>query len=144
MVGGREPKPRRTTPRSPLRPSLSFLEIRNRTPPDRLMLAMGPDLRQRLESPLMILETTIRRLEPPKAPARHLVALPRPEREGNGRSGAVMMTAESGLALALLLLASPLILLLAVLVRLTSPGPSFYRQVRRGLYGRPFWIIKLR
>jgi lipopolysaccharide/colanic/teichoic acid biosynthesis glycosyltransferase len=92
----------------------------------------------------MILETTIRRLEPPKTPARHLVALPRPEREGNGRSGAVRMMAESGLALALLLLASPLILLLAVLVRLTSPGPSFYRQVRRGLTGRPFWIIKLR
>lgn len=46
-------------------------------------------------------------------------------------------------SLALLLL-SPLMLLLALLVRLTSPGPIFYRQVRTGQRGRPFAMLKFR
>jgi len=47
-------------------------------------------------------------------------------------------------AAALLVLASPIILLCAFLVRLTSRGPAFYAQVRLGLGGRPYWIYKLR
>ncbi|MGE5611975.1 MAG: sugar transferase [Bacillota bacterium] len=39
---------------------------------------------------------------------------------------------------------APLILLLAALVKLTSPGPAFYRQVRLGQNKRPFSIYKLR
>jgi len=46
-------------------------------------------------------------------------------------------------ALALVLL-SPLFLILAVLVRLTSPGPVFYRQTRCGLGGRRFSLLKFR
>jgi lipopolysaccharide/colanic/teichoic acid biosynthesis glycosyltransferase len=48
------------------------------------------------------------------------------------------------LALVLLVPATPLILLSALLVRLTSRGPAFYTQVRVGLGGRPFTIFKLR
>jgi lipopolysaccharide/colanic/teichoic acid biosynthesis glycosyltransferase len=48
------------------------------------------------------------------------------------------------LALILLILASPIILVAAVLVRLTSRGPAFYSQTRTGLGGRPFTIYKLR
>jgi lipopolysaccharide/colanic/teichoic acid biosynthesis glycosyltransferase len=44
----------------------------------------------------------------------------------------------------LLVLSSPLTLSLYVLVRLTSPGPGFYRQERVGLNGSTFHIIKLR
>lgn len=44
----------------------------------------------------------------------------------------------------LLVVLSPLILLLAALVKLTSSGPAFYRQVRLGQNGRPFSICKLR
>jgi exopolysaccharide biosynthesis polyprenyl glycosylphosphotransferase len=47
----------------------------------------------------------------------------------------------SGLALVLL---SPLYLVLAILVRLSSPGPVFFRQERIGKHGRPFKIIKFR
>ncbi len=47
----------------------------------------------------------------------------------------------SGLVLVLL---SPLILLLAVLVKLESKGPAFYVQERMGLDARPFPMLKLR
>lgn len=52
--------------------------------------------------------------------------------------------AERGLALILLLALCPLLLFLAALVRLTSPGPAFYTQVRLGRNGRHFHILKLR
>jgi exopolysaccharide biosynthesis polyprenyl glycosylphosphotransferase len=48
------------------------------------------------------------------------------------------------LAAAALVLLSPLFLILAVLVRLTSPGPVFYRQTRCGLGGRRFSLLKFR
>jgi lipopolysaccharide/colanic/teichoic acid biosynthesis glycosyltransferase len=51
---------------------------------------------------------------------------------------------ESVFALLLLVLLGPMILLIALLVRLTSPGPGFYSQVRLGRDGRPFRIFKLR
>ena len=47
----------------------------------------------------------------------------------------------SGLALLLL---SPLFLGLALLIKLTSKGPVFYRGERIGLGGRPFRIFKFR
>ncbi len=45
---------------------------------------------------------------------------------------------------ALLILFSPLLLLLALLVRLDSPGPIFYRQERVGRDRRPFRVVKFR
>jgi Undecaprenyl-phosphate glucose phosphotransferase len=44
----------------------------------------------------------------------------------------------------ILILISPLMLLLALLIRLDSPGPVFFVQERVGLDGRPFKIIKFR
>ena len=49
--------------------------------------------------------------------------------------------AASGL---LLLLTFPLIALFALLVKLDSRGPAFFRQRRVGLYGQPFTLLKLR
>jgi putative colanic acid biosynthesis UDP-glucose lipid carrier transferase len=46
-------------------------------------------------------------------------------------------------AIALLLL-SPLLLLVAVLIRLDSPGPVIYRQLRYGLNGQAFEVYKFR
>ncbi|MEX2117674.1 MAG: undecaprenyl-phosphate glucose phosphotransferase [Bacteroidota bacterium] len=47
-------------------------------------------------------------------------------------------------AIVVLLLASPLIILIAVLVKLTSPGPVFYLQERIGLDSKPFRVMKFR
>jgi exopolysaccharide biosynthesis polyprenyl glycosylphosphotransferase len=44
----------------------------------------------------------------------------------------------------LLLLVAPLFLLIAGLVKLLSPGPVFFRQVRVGEYGKPFTMLKFR
>lgn len=43
-----------------------------------------------------------------------------------------------------LVLLSPLLLLIAALVKLTSPGPVFYRQERCGLNGQSFGMLKFR
>lgn len=43
-----------------------------------------------------------------------------------------------------LIILSPLLLLAAIRVRLSSPGPIIYKQQRIGLYGRPFYIYKFR
>jgi lipopolysaccharide/colanic/teichoic acid biosynthesis glycosyltransferase len=48
------------------------------------------------------------------------------------------------LASLLLLLALPVLLVAAVLIKATSPGPVLFRQVRVGVMGRPFCLWKLR
>ncbi|GAB4543262.1 MAG: undecaprenyl-phosphate glucose phosphotransferase [Anaerolineae bacterium] len=48
-----------------------------------------------------------------------------------------------GSALALVLF-SPIMMLVAILVKLDSPGPVFYAQERMGLDARPFMMIKFR
>lgn len=48
------------------------------------------------------------------------------------------------LSCAVLALAWPALLLIALLVRFSGPGPVFYRGVRTGLHGKPFRIFKFR
>ena len=43
-----------------------------------------------------------------------------------------------------LILGAPLLVLAALAIRLTSPGPIFYRQTRAGRFGRKFQMVKLR
>ncbi|HNE28355.1 MAG TPA: sugar transferase [Saprospiraceae bacterium] len=57
---------------------------------------------------------------------------------------ALKRTIDFAVSAIVLLLLSPLILLIAIRVRLSSPGPIFYRQERLGLHGHPFTIIKFR
>jgi exopolysaccharide biosynthesis polyprenyl glycosylphosphotransferase len=44
----------------------------------------------------------------------------------------------------LCLLLSPMLLVIAVAIKVTSPGPVLYRQRRVGLRGRPFTMLKFR
>jgi lipopolysaccharide/colanic/teichoic acid biosynthesis glycosyltransferase len=43
-----------------------------------------------------------------------------------------------------LVLVSPLIVLSAIAIKLTTPGPVFFKQTREGMGGRPFTIYKMR
>jgi len=47
-------------------------------------------------------------------------------------------------AAVLLTLLTPLLLVLALLIRLDSPGPILFRQRRAGINGRPFTMLKFR
>ncbi len=47
-------------------------------------------------------------------------------------------------ALVILVLTSPLLLVAAIGIKLTSPGPVFFTQMRSGRYGRPFLMWKFR
>jgi sugar transferase (PEP-CTERM system associated) len=44
----------------------------------------------------------------------------------------------------LLLITMPIVIVFAILVKLESKGPAFYRQVRVGLFGQPYSVLKLR
>ena len=44
----------------------------------------------------------------------------------------------------LIVVLSPLLFTIALLVKLGSPGPIFYKQIRTGIYFRPFYIYKFR
>jgi exopolysaccharide biosynthesis polyprenyl glycosylphosphotransferase len=57
---------------------------------------------------------------------------------------AVRRVADVVLAAALLVLLSPLLIVIAVGVKLASPGPVLFRQVRCGLHGRRFTFLKFR
>jgi len=62
-----------------------------------------------------------------------------------GRLAAMIRRAvDISISLAILALTAPVIAGAALLVRLTSPGPIFYRQVRVGLNGAHFVLFKFR
>jgi sugar transferase (PEP-CTERM system associated) len=47
-------------------------------------------------------------------------------------------------SLILLFATMPVVIVFAILVKLESRGPAFYRQVRVGLFGQPYSVVKLR
>lgn len=51
---------------------------------------------------------------------------------------------ERGFAALALLLTGPVVALLMLAIRMDSPGPALFRQVRVGRDGRPFTMVKLR
>lgn len=57
---------------------------------------------------------------------------------------AVTRMANIVIAAAALLLLLPVFLITALLIKLESRGPVFYRQERTGMGGRPFFVIKFR
>jgi len=71
-----------------------------------------------------------------------LLHLERPSASGGRLIGkAIFDRVVGGL---MLLAISPLLLVIAIAVRLTSSGPAFYRQTRVGVAGREFEMIKFR
>src|SRR5262249_60427716 len=65
-------------------------------------------------------------------------------RPDNPVSATVKRSFDFLIALVAVILVSPVLLVLAVIIKLTSEGPVFYRGVRIGLHGQPFRIFKFR
>lgn len=63
---------------------------------------------------------------------------------GRMLSSAVKRIFDIVASVVLLLFTFPIIAIFAVLVKLDSKGPAFFRQKRVGLYGQPFNLVKLR
>ncbi|MHB8858969.1 MAG: undecaprenyl-phosphate glucose phosphotransferase [Thermoleophilia bacterium] len=61
-----------------------------------------------------------------------------------GLEGLVKRTMDIIISMVVLLLLSPFLLLVAIAIKLDSPGPVFYRQVRLGKNEKPFEIYKFR
>ena len=61
-----------------------------------------------------------------------------------GIDGLVRVVVEATVAALLIVLLAPLLLAVAVAVRLSSPGPVLFRQERLGAGRRPFSLIKFR
>jgi len=53
-------------------------------------------------------------------------------------------TLDRGLATVALLLLSPVLVAVAIIIRLTSHGPALFRQTRIGEHGKPFTLLKFR
>jgi exopolysaccharide biosynthesis polyprenyl glycosylphosphotransferase len=72
-------------------------------------------------------------------PVVHLTAVPL-----TGWAGLVKRSLDVAISGTSLLVLSPLLAAIAAAIRLEDGGPMFYRQVRMGLDGRPFEIVKFR
>jgi lipopolysaccharide/colanic/teichoic acid biosynthesis glycosyltransferase len=68
----------------------------------------------------------------------------RPQTRRSRVYGTIKRALDVAGSLTLLVALAPLLLLIAVAVKLTSPGPVFFRQVRVGQLMRPFTILKFR
>lgn len=62
----------------------------------------------------------------------------------SGINGFIKELEDKILAISILLAASPLILLIILGVKLSSPGPVFYKQLRGGMHGERIWVWKFR
>jgi lipopolysaccharide/colanic/teichoic acid biosynthesis glycosyltransferase len=62
----------------------------------------------------------------------------------NGASDFFKRAMDFVVSLVAVILVSPVLIGMAMLVKLTSRGPAFYRGVRIGRYGKPFRIFKFR
>lgn len=57
---------------------------------------------------------------------------------------AIRRVIDVAVSLLLLIVMSPLLIVLALLVKASSPGPVFFRHERVGRHGRPFYLLKFR
>ena len=83
----------------------------------------------------------------PRLHVRPVAGLPllhvdKPQYRGASKVGKVLIDMIGAFAGVVVL--SPLLILVAVAVKLTSPGPVFYRAERIGLNGKPFAMLKFR
>lgn len=95
-----------------------------------------------------VLLRTVRRSQALSDARINLDALPadgiRAGTGGEQPDGAVSRAVDIVLSLAMLAVAIPVMVIVAVLIKLDSRGPAIYRQERLGLHGKPFTVLKFR
>ncbi|MGZ4518440.1 MAG: sugar transferase [Mycobacteriaceae bacterium] len=95
----------------------------------------------------LLLAPSVTEVAGPRVGIRPVCGLPLLHMESPEFTGVRRLTKElfdfTGAVLGLVLFA-PLLITLAVAVRVTSPGPVFFRQERIGQGGRPFQLLKFR
>jgi exopolysaccharide biosynthesis polyprenyl glycosylphosphotransferase len=93
-------------------------------------------------------QTTMRPIAMPAnpllLPGHHAVPLAAETNRDSRFADAMRRVRDVAGSLALLLLTLPLLVLVACLIKLDSPGPVLYRQERVGLNGRVFTLLKFR
>jgi exopolysaccharide biosynthesis polyprenyl glycosylphosphotransferase len=96
--------------------------------------------------PLTLLSDLFGDFLPPPRPSHFdtLTALTFAQTHHSRTRLAVKRLIDLATASVVLLATAPLLGLAALLIRWTSPGPIFFRQIRCGLQGHPFTILKLR
>lgn len=95
----------------------------------------------------LVLAPSIADISGPRIHTRQVAGLPLVHVETPQFSrGQMILKRSMGLALAVVIVAilSPLLLTLAALVKLTSPGPVLFRQRRVGFHGEEFEMLKFR
>lgn len=104
-----------------------------------------------IESPGQVIPFTIHVLPPQagagpvdKAEEEFVRVISRTISEDSGMVAAMQRVLDICGSLILLLLMFPVLLTIAVCIRLTSPGPALFRQTRAGFGGRPFGLYKFR
>lgn len=68
----------------------------------------------------------------------------RPERGSRAAFTAAKRTIDIAVSLSMLVLTIPIVVVVGLAVRIDSPGPIFFRQVRVGKGGQPFGLMKIR
>ncbi|MFM7674024.1 MAG: sugar transferase [Synechococcus sp.] len=139
-------------------PSLLRDERLRRTRLRQLTLAPGLSLEPEQQRELSLLEqrgvslttleqlvgTQLERLPPALLPQEWLDYADLPWSDEFSFQRKLKRVADVAVSLALLTAAAPLLLLVALLIRLEDGGPVFYAQERSGWMGRPFRLYKLR
>jgi lipopolysaccharide/colanic/teichoic acid biosynthesis glycosyltransferase len=95
---------------------------------------------------LMLVQGDYRQTElrPRREPLLHMIGSIRARLPSLRWAPSLKAASDFALALILLLLATPVLLVVALLVKLTSRGPVLYRQTRLGLQGRSYTLYKIR
>jgi lipopolysaccharide/colanic/teichoic acid biosynthesis glycosyltransferase len=89
-------------------------------------------------------EDSLGRVRKPRRSGIETITIPSPTPVAGGWYAPLRRVLDFMAALMLLVVSGPVLLLAALIVRLTSRGPAFYTQIRTGRGGRPFTIYKLR
>ena len=116
----------------PLSSYEDILDLLDKTANEMVAVKVVPDLLQHIT-----LRAAVEDLD--GVPIVNLSATPM-----RGVASVVKRILDIGAALFCITLFAPLLPLIAVAVRLSSPGPIFYRQERMGLDGRSFELLKFR